>query len=200
MAFSVIFLLLISAPISWSLVWRDCGSNDSVVHWKNATLDPDPIQFDRMIKFGGKWVQDRDIGNGTISRITIARLFSIFGALTFEIPLGKKKNSFPSLIQALSLGCSSGFGSCDEDFCSIAKDGSHLCSFIRKGEQQNSNFTCGCPLKSGTYETYDYEMYVPPMSSWLSFFVSGLYRARWQWLDPNGALLSCVTADVNVIV
>lgn len=176
---SICLFFLLSFHLTTALNYEDCGPSDAIVRFSNLSLSPDPVVFGKAVKVDADMILSKGVAQeGGWSLLDVTRIFELVPGF----PLG------------LRLGCPwRPGGSCIADLCTALSEGL-ICDWIRTSGSDN----CDCPSTSRTISTKGTTVGVPSLGPFIEFFVNGLYRIRWTWLNRSMTrVLGCVSADIN---
>lgn len=170
-----VFVLTLSSCFRLSLTFEfhDCGADDAVVRFEEASVKPDTIVFGGEASVAAKMHVRKEVKSG-VSRIHIYRLIRVLGV------------TIPIRIPCV-------WGTCDVNFCKDIGPGTMFCQWLKQ-----SNRTCGCPLRPDTIKTNDLVINLPPVKPIYAMILSGLYRIKWTWIDDAAREVGCVTADLSL--
>lgn len=144
-------LLVITLTISSDLVeakkskfkttWRDCGSDDAIVRFRNIGLE-DVVRIGKTtpVKVSLNATQSAEVPADSQVNIKIKKILNIFG------------NKLPVVVP-----CINGIGSCEASLCEIFKIHKKLVCTILEA----AGHDCNCPSAPGVYNAADINYQLP---------------------------------------
>lgn len=116
--------------------WSDCGTDNATVRWEDFQVI-DPIRMEKLA-LGARYRILEEVQTGSYSKVEVWRVLNLF-----ILPVYVK------------IPCIGKFGSCNYDICRVW-DRDNFCNF-----QRVNNASCGCPMKPGVVEGYDFKARIP---------------------------------------